>query len=83
MTHGWKGKHVKHADGRTGTIRTEVRGFLHLGLKIEIDGGDKTDWVQLNANGQDTGSKGWSWDAAHPGEPENWMPLGDHNKAAA
>lgn len=39
---GWKGKRVKHADGRTGTIRTESRGFCFVGLTITINGIDDT-----------------------------------------
>lgn len=80
---GWKGKRVKHEDGRTGKIGTESRGFCFVGLKIVIDGSDATEWVQLNTNGPDTGAKGWLWDASTEGEPEWWCPLGDHNKVSA
>ncbi|MBA9859434.1 hypothetical protein [Ralstonia insidiosa] len=80
---GWKGKRVKHADGRSGVIRSESRGFCFVGLTIAIDGSDATEWLQLNSNGQDTGALGWSWDASFDDAPENWLPLGDHNKKAA
>ncbi|MBA9846779.1 hypothetical protein [Ralstonia pickettii] len=80
---GWKGKRVKHADGRTGVIRSESCGFCFVGLTIAIDGIEGTEWVQLNSNGPDTGAFGWCWNASIGEEPENWLPLGDHNSKAA
>lgn len=81
---GWVGKRVKHVDGREGVIRSESPGFCHAMLFIVDDDG-ATDMVQLNSNGPDTGSAGWSWcwRAAADGEPEKWGWLGDHNNMAA
>lgn len=80
---GWVGKRVKHVDGRKGTIKREAPGFCHVGLFIVDDDGG-TDFVQLNTNGPDTGSAGWSWKwrDAEDSESEEWGWLGDHNNAA-
>lgn len=53
----WKGTKVKHADGRQGGIKDDWSGFLHRGLKIDVDGGTEA-FVQLNSNGPDTGEVG-------------------------
>lgn len=39
--HGWRGKSVRHLDGRSGTILSEYTGFLHITLAIAIDEADK------------------------------------------
>lgn len=64
-------------------IRSESCGFCFVGLTIAIDGIEGTEWVQLNSNGPDTGAFGWCWNASIGEEPENWLPLGDHNSKAA
>jgi len=80
---GWAGKRVKHVDGREGVIRSGSPGFCFVMLFI-IDNDGTTDMVQLNTNGPDTGSTGWSWcyRDEQDGEPEQWGWLGDHNIAA-
>tara|TARA_R110000782_G_C14538090_1_gene383381 strand:- start:232 stop:513 length:282 start_codon:yes stop_codon:yes gene_type:complete len=77
---GWRGKRVKHVDGREGKIRREFPGFCHVGLFI-IDDDGGTAFVELNSNGPDTGESGWSWMMAHDGEPDRWAWLGDHNNS--
>lgn len=81
---GWEGKSVRHADGRTGVISAESTGFLHVGLRISVDGG-KEACVQLNTNGKDTGEPGWSWYCPRFGDKQApaWLPLGDHNDFGA
>lgn len=56
MCMGWRGKRVKHDDGRTGVIALEAEGFCHVGLKIVVDESEAVEWVQLNSNGPDTGA---------------------------
>ncbi len=82
MKLGWRGKRVKHDDGRTGVIRSEHSGFCHVALAITVDGADAMHRVQLNTNGPDTGETGWMWcwRAAEDGEPDQWGYLGDHNQ---
>ena len=76
--HGWRGKTVRHLDGRTGTIRRESTGFLCIALTIEVAGGGEAR-VQLNANGTDTGDTGWAWLCPEFSGGPAWLPLGDHN----
>lgn len=76
--HGWRGKSVRHLDGRTGTIRSEYTGFLHIALTIAVDAGGQAH-IQLNANGQDSGDAGWAWLCAEFSGGPAWLPLGDHN----
>lgn len=52
--HGWRGLTVRNLDGRTGTIRRESVGCLHLALTIAVDG-DGNAQVQLNSNAKDSG----------------------------
>lgn len=80
----WRGIKVRNADGRTGEIGSDYEGFLHRHLTIKVDGGED-DWIQLNSNGSDTGSRGWEWWCENfngpDGHPGAWLVLGDHNKA--
>ena len=76
--HGWRGMTVRHLDGRTGTIRREYAGFLHLALTIAVDGGGEAH-VQLNTNGKDSGEPGWAWHCPEFSGGPAWLPLGDHN----
>jgi len=76
--HGWRGRTVRHLDGRTGTIRSVYVGFLHLALTIAVDGGEEAH-VQLNANSQDSGEAGWAWHWPDFSGGPAWLPLGDHN----
>lgn len=78
MSLGWKGKNVRHSDGRTGLIRAESPGFCHCGLSIAVDGGGE-DRVQLNSNSSDSGSTGWEWLCEDFDGGPKWLPLGDHN----
>lgn len=72
----WVGIKVSHSDGRQGTIRRDIEGFAHRSLCIDVDGSaEVVDWVQLNADGPDTGATGWRWLA----DSGDWYPLGDHN----
>lgn len=77
--YGWRGKTVRHLDGRTGTIDMERTGFLHIALTIAVDAGEPAH-VQLNANGQDSGDTGWAWLCPEFSGGPAWLPLGDHNK---
>lgn len=73
----WNGKKVRHTDGRSGKLR-ESAGFLHLSLEIRCDGGGCA-YVQLNANGPDTGEQGWQWLCENFLDGPAWLPLGDHS----
>ncbi|MFY2597476.1 hypothetical protein ACOTHJ_15070 [Achromobacter xylosoxidans] len=77
----WTGIKVRHADGRTGRIRSDYEGFLHRGLTIQIDDTDATDSVQLNVDGPDTGSPGWEWYCEHGSSDPAWLPLGDFKES--
>lgn len=77
----WQGIKVRHADGRTGAIRSDYSGFLHRALSIKVDGGGE-DFVQLNSNGPDTGSPGWEWCCEDFDGGPKWLPLGDHAAVA-
>jgi len=79
---GWRGKKVKHADGRTGKIRRDYVGYGHVTITILVDGSEAEETIQLNSIGKDSGPKGWSWMYARDGEPEAWALLGDHNEEA-
>ncbi|WP_148238034.1 hypothetical protein [Alicycliphilus denitrificans] len=77
----WKLKNVRNVDGRTGVISVDAPGFAHRGLHIKCEDGS-TGYVQLNADGQDSGDRGWEWfcegfDRALGGPC--WIALGDHN----
>lgn len=77
----WKNIKVRNADGRTGAIAVDAPGFAHRGLHIKCGDGS-TGYVQLNADGKDSGDTGWEWlcehfDAALGGP--RWIALGDHN----
>jgi hypothetical protein len=76
---GWRGKKVKHEDGRTGIVRREYSGYGFVSLTIRVDGTDAEDVVQLNSVGLDSGATGWSWLYSSEGQPEKWAQLGDHN----
>jgi hypothetical protein len=81
---GWRGKLLKHADGRTGIIAKEYVGFGHIALTLRIDGTDKTESIQLNSDGRDSGATGWLWRHTDEGvKPEIWSLLGDHNHEEA
>lgn len=75
---GWKGKLVRHADGRTGHISGEYVGFCHIDLTIVTDEGDDGH-VQLNINGPDSGETGWEWWCEDFTGGARYLPLGDHN----
>lgn len=81
MTMSWTGIKVRHADGLTGTIRSDYVGFMHRVLTIQIDGADVTDSVQLNVDGPDTGSPGWEWYCELGGRDPAWLPLGDFKES--
>lgn len=76
---GWRGKRVKHVDGRTGAVRREYVGYRFVSLTIRVDGTDAEETIQLNSDGPDSGALGWSWMYARDGEPDKWALLGDHN----
>ena len=78
MSYGWKGKKVKHTDGREGVIVKEDSWFGGVDLHIAIDGGGQ-DCVKLNAQHQDGGTLGWSWWCDNFTGGAQWLPLGDHN----
>lgn len=61
-----------------GRIKSESIGPGHCGLSIAVE--DRPDdYVQLNSNGKDTGSAGWSWYCENFLGGPQWLPLGDHN----
>lgn len=77
----WKLKKVRNVDGRTGVISVDAPGCAHRGLHIKCEDGS-SGYVQLNADGQDSGDRGWEWfcegfDRALGGPC--WIALGDHN----
>lgn len=57
--YGWKGKQVRHKDGRAGTIRSEDGFGPVLTLAIQVDGGGSAECV-LRAGSRDGGEKGVS-----------------------
>lgn len=75
----WKGKKMRNADGRTGTIVTDFEGYMHRGLFIKCEDGSKAH-VQLNVDGPDTGETGWEWYCEDLSGGPAWLQLGDHNK---
>ena len=78
----WQGIKVRHPDGRSGVIRGDYEGFLHRSLSISVQGGGEV-YVQLNANGPDTGSVGWEWYCEDFSGGQKWLPLGDHAAVTA
>lgn len=78
MTYGWKGKQVRHKDGRTGKILAEEGIGPALTLNIGVEGGDYAA-VVLCANSQDGGEQGWEWFCDNFEGGARWLPLGDHN----
>lgn len=79
MDLGWKGKKVRHADGRAGIIETAYAGFCHCTISIAVEGGG-ADTVQLNSTGFDSGSLGWEWLCEEFAGGPKWLPLGDHTR---
>lgn len=79
----WRGVKMKHLDGRTGVITSDSVGFCHRSLTIRVDGQEKTEYLQLNSDGTDSGALGWQWLRSREGEPEAWALLGDHNPREA
>ncbi|WP_434716074.1 hypothetical protein [Paraburkholderia sp. A3RO-2L] len=78
-TLGWRGKPVRHTDGRTGVIAAENVGIWWCDLTIKVDNQDNTESITLNGRDPDFGATGWQWNYARPGEPEAWAFLGSHN----
>jgi hypothetical protein len=75
-TLGWKGKTVRHTDGRAGRIVSEYAGFCHAALSIAVDGGGFAR-VRLNTNGPDAGEAGWEWWCDNFSGGGRFLPLGD------
>lgn len=77
----WKNTKVRNADGRSGTIVLDAPGFMHRSLFIKCDDGSEGH-VQLNADGADSGDRGWEWlpPLANEQKADSWLMLGDHNK---
>ena len=76
-TDGWKGKKVRHIDGRHGVIEYEVPNIVGCDLKIRCaDGSDAS--VRLMARGKDRGEAGWQWWCPEFSRGAAWLPLGDH-----
>lgn len=76
---GWRGKQVRHVDGRTGRIRCEFVGFMYAALTIDASDGAE-EVVQLNTRCSDSGAKGWAWLCENFSEGAAWLPLGNHNE---
>ncbi len=74
--HSWKGKNVRHLDGRTGVIATEDGFGPWLDLHIQCSDGTKAT-VTLNARGRDSGEAGWQWWCPDFGGRQAWLPLGE------
>lgn len=74
----WRGIKVQNSDGRTGVITHDDEGVRHRRLTISVEDGTE-DCVQLNPNGKDGGSPGWSWWCENLIGGARWLPLGDHN----
>lgn len=75
---GWRGKQVRHLDGRTGRISGEFVGFMYASLTIDASDGTE-EVVQLNTRRSDSGAKGWAWLCENFSEGPAWLPLGNHN----
>lgn len=82
MGYGWKGKQVRHLDGRLGEITKEDPWFAGCDLHITVEGGG-TAIVKLNATQKDGGELGWSWWCPEFSSGPCWLPLGDHNPQQA
>ena len=74
----WKGVEVRRQDGLEGKVVDAWDGFLHQGLKIRASDGSE-HFVQLNANGRDTGEQGWLWlhDKTAAADHASWGVLSD------
>lgn len=76
---GWKGKQVRHSDGRSGVIAAESISDGHCHLSIAVEGSVDV-LVQLSQDGKDSGTLGWEWLCeSFLGKPA-WLPLGDQSK---
>ena len=75
---GWRGKRVKHQDGRYGRIVREFVGFGFLELTIEADDGSTASVVR-GVTSSDSGARGWAWYSEAFSSGPSWLPLGDHN----
>ena len=75
---GWKGTRVRNVDGRTGVVRDTYSGFLHVGLHLSVNDGERA-YVQLNSDGPDSGETGWQWFCETFDGGPAWLPLGDHS----
>lgn len=75
---GWRGKQVRHLDGRLGVISKEFIGHGHVSLHIEANNGSEAV-VILDARSSDSGANGWAWLCENFSAGPHWLPLGDHN----
>jgi hypothetical protein len=80
----WKSMKVRNADGRAGVIASDTyHGLPCCGLHIKCGDGS-TGYVQLNAEGKDSGDKGWEWLCKNHDQAIGaacWIALGNHNHA--
>jgi hypothetical protein len=74
---GWKGKKVRHKDGRTGAIDIEDTWFGGADLHIACEDGSRAV-VRLNARRGDGGEAGWQWWCPEFSRGAAWLPLGDN-----
>jgi len=57
--YGWKGKKVKHIDGRLGAIIREYADFDYISCTVRLTDGTDTSFLLSVSGNRDT--EGWSW----------------------
>jgi hypothetical protein len=69
--YGWKGKKVKHGDGREGSIIREYADFDYISCTIRLTDGNETSFLLSSSGNRDT--EGWSWYAEDGAGSGRWL----------
>jgi hypothetical protein len=73
---GWRGKNVRHQDGRTGRITSEYVGFDYVGLTFKLSDGTE-HYVELHCIDKNRYVDGWQWFCSNFVDGPHWLAFGE------
>jgi hypothetical protein len=73
-TLGWKGKKVKHEDGREGVIIREYINFDFCDCTVRLTDGSTASFM-LCVNENNKKAEGWSWWCEQFAGSPKWLPF--------
>jgi hypothetical protein len=77
----WRGKAMRHDDGRTGVIKSDDDCGLFRILTIRVDQPESPEVkLTLHCWGKDEGERGWKWEFSPDNYPGEWAYLLDIDK---